>query len=379
VRSPLFDRAIGQARRAVTSAAASIDQSVVRWTQRRIEQTGATSARVASHHGNASFRDRLAEISLAYGTHTNALPSRFFPIPEPSPLHITSIGDGPERSRIWDLAQASSYQPYWSGIADPYLTLRDNLTSHARWWRCPRPGGADRKPAPVIVVIHGWRGGAYWMSERVFEIPYWIHHGFDVIAFQLPFHGRRAPQDRGRRGGELFLTRNIARTNEAFGHAVYDLRSLAASLRQHHGVPVIGALGMSLGGYTAALWASVCDDLDFAVAMIPAVALHTLMWRTQPRSQRASGDHGGEELAALEQAFAVHSPLARPVRIAADRLFVIAGDGDRITPADQAQALIDHWRCESHWFAGGHLAQVGRHQALRAARLHLNAGGMSGE
>ena len=48
-------------------------------------------------------------------------------------------------------------------------------------------------------------------------------------------------------------------------------------------------VGMSLGGYTTALWASVAgpDDvggIDFAVAMIPAVRMAQLMWPAMPSS-----------------------------------------------------------------------------------------------
>jgi dienelactone hydrolase len=370
--------AIVHARRAVTSAAASVDRGVMRWTEERLrrarqDERAARLRRGEPAPSGEALRGRALELAAAYGAGTRGSPSPFFPTPERPALALTPLGArgaGPKGSTVYDVRHPSSYQPYWAGARDAYLTYRENLTSHARWWRLPRRDGA---PRPAVLVIHGWRAGAHWVSERVFEVPYWLGHGFDVISFQLPLHGERTPE--GVASGALFLTRNLARTNEAFGNAIYDLRALADALRGDHGVTTLGALGMSLGGYTAALWASVGDELDFAIAMIPAVEMHKLMLRSAGARERS----GGVDEALLDDVFAVHAPLGRPPRLPAERLFVIAGDGDQITPPEQAQALIDHWRCPSHWFAGGHLAQIGRLRALRAARLHLAAGGIAGE
>jgi predicted alpha/beta hydrolase family esterase len=58
--------------------------------------------------------------------------------------------------------------------------------------------------------------------------------------------------------------------------------------------------------------------------------------------------------------------------------FVIAGKGDRIAPPDQAERLAAHWGCDVRWFHGGHLAQVGRGDAVRDVRRALGALGWQG-
>jgi len=134
---------------------------------------------------------------------------------------------------------------------------------------------------------------------------------------------------------------------------------------------------MSLGGYTTALWASVAgpDDvggLDFAVAMIPAVSFARLMWRHgehTPARARAAKAGISEDL--LADAFAVHMPTTRPARLPRERLFVIAGRGDRITPPEHAEALAAHWGVDVRWFDGGHLAQIGRGDPIREVRRAL--------
>ena len=150
------------------------------------------------------------------------------------------------------------------------------------------------------------------------------------------------------------------------------------------GASAIVAIGMSLGGYTTSLWASVAGTgdvggLDFAVAMIPAVSMAKLFWRHgehSPTRLRAAKAGITEEM--LAEVFAVHAPTTRPARLARERLAVVAGRGDRITPPDQAETLATHWGVPVHWFDGGHLAQVGRSDALREVRRQLGALGLTG-
>jgi len=113
--------------------------------------------------------------------------------------------------------------------------------------------------------------------------------------------------------------------------------------------------------------------------MIPAVSMARLMWHhgeQSPVRRRALKAGITQEL--LEDAFAVHTPTTRPPRVPRDRLYVIAGRGDRITPPDHAEELARHWSTEILWFDGGHLAQVGRGDAMRTVRQALGAHGFAG-
>ena len=352
---------------AVTRASAAIDRGVVRMLERRMAATSPTAPDLRD------ARPRLVELASIYGDGTLGLPSRFFPEPEPAVVTVRDAGSA-HGGRVDELTFLSSYRPFLPAHRVEHHRWIENATAHVRLFRA-----ADRAPRPVMVCLHGWGGGAWWLEERAFNAGYWLARGFDVALFQLPFHGQRAPGGvgKGPRSGALFPSANLVRTNEAFGQAIHDLRALAMYLRAN-GAPAVGAIGMSLGGYTTALWATIDPTLAFAIAMIPAVSMSDLMWRhgeDSPARRRAAQAGVSEEL--IASVFAVHAPTTRRVLLPRERLMIVAGLGDQITPADQAERLRAHWGgCAIHWFPGGHLAQVGRGDAMRAVRQHLAAAGL---
>jgi pimeloyl-ACP methyl ester carboxylesterase len=334
--------------------ASLVDRSVIRLMERRM-------APRTPRIDPVEARQRLVEVAAAYNRGTLEMPSPFFPEPGRPDVLLRAQGDGPLGTQVVDLSWRSDYQPFLPAARESYSAFVENGTAYARWW-------TSDKHRPTIVMLHGWGGGTFWVTARTFVVPYWLRHGYDVVAFQLPFHGDRAAGP----SGAQFPSPNPLRTNEGFGHAIYDLRALAAWLRGK-GSSAVGVMGMSLGGYTASLWASV-GGVDFAVAMIPAVSMAKLMWRhgeSNPARKRAASAGITEEL--LADAFAVHAPTTRPATLPKERLFVIAGRGDRITPPEQAEALAAHWGVGIDWFDGGHLAQVGRGDALRDVRRRLGA------
>jgi pimeloyl-ACP methyl ester carboxylesterase len=194
--------------------------------------------------------------------------------------------------------------------------------------------------------------------------------GLDVVLFTLPFHGLRSP--RGLPSGMKFPGSHIVRTNEGFAHALRDLRVLVSWLYER-GAPEVGAMGMSLGGYTAALLATAEPRLSFAVPMIPVTSLSGVMWgegADRPGAKRAEA--AGITREALDAVFEIHAPLVRRALIPTGRQLIIAGLGDRIAPPEQARRLHAHWgEPRLHWYPGGHLAQFGRKETFAVLRSFL--------
>ena len=142
----------------------------------------------------------------------------------------------------------------------------------------------------------------------------------------------------------------IVAWNDAEREAIWELRRLAGWLRGE-GAPLLGVYGISLGGYTAALFASIESRLSCAIAMIPVVSLAGLIQRDLSEEKRLAGEALGVTPAVLEQAWAPHAPLCHTPKVAKAGRLIVAGLADRICPPDQAQALFEHWeRPAIHWF-----------------------------
>jgi len=113
------------------------------------------------------------------------------------------------------------------------------------------------------------------------------------------------------------------------------------------------------------LLATLDARIAFAVPIIPLASIAEVA--------RASGRFVGtpeEQRLQFEGLDAVHrcvSPLARPSLVSADRMLVLAADGDKITPVEHARKLAEHFGAPLETFHGGHLLQFGRADAFRAA------------
>ena len=160
--------------------------------------------------------------------------------------------------------------------------------------------------------------------------------------------------------------------NEAFGQAICDLRVFLDFLYEDQGAPQVGVTGISLGGYTAALLASVDSRLAFAIPNVPLVSVADLVMEWHPISFATRGVMSALTLSLsdIRRLVAVHSPLTYPVKLDRSRLLIIGGVGDRMAPPKHARLLWEHWgKPELHWFAGSHLVHVGRdayHSRMRA-------------
>jgi pimeloyl-ACP methyl ester carboxylesterase len=296
----------------------------------------------------------LAELRALYGEPVAHGPDPFFPEPPaitPSRCPAgTRTGAGPVD--VVDLRWDSGFEPFVAAAAARYRDVRENQLGAARLFlhRGPR--------RPLVLLVHGYRAGHYALEERLWPVSWLLGKGLDVGLFVLPFHGVRA-----RPGGPpRFPASDPRLTNEGFRHAISDLRALVAHALAE-GAPAVGAMGMSLGGYTTALAATLEPRLAFAVPFIPLASLADV------------AKHGGrlvgtpEEQAAQHRALdAVHqvvSPFERPPQLGPERVLVGAGDADRITPRSHAERIAAHFGAPLVTFHGGHLLQFGRSAVFR--------------
>lgn len=290
-----------------------------------------------------------------------ALGDGLFAPPPPADARQERRGSLPDGGEVVDLAWPSGWAPRWEPVRAHYLSFAGNQRACARLFRHK---GA---PRPLLVLLHGYRGGQFFVEERAYPVRWLYGLGLDVALFTLPFHALR-----GAGGAPVWPSANPARTNEGFGQAIWDLRALVRRLEP----PKVAVSGMSLGGYTTALYATV-EALDFACPIIPVASFPDLYWyHGEGRPERLRAEREGITVDMLRQAMAVHTPLLRAPKVAAERMLVVSAAGDRIAPPEHAERLAAHFGCEELRFAGGHVLQLGRGDAFRALARKLAEAGL---
>jgi pimeloyl-ACP methyl ester carboxylesterase len=247
----------------------------------------------------------------------------------------------------------NTFDATWPSIAPlhenaAYLSHIANRTASARLFLHPQPARS------AVILVHGYLGGRYAFEEHAWPIrKLFVDHGFDVALFTLPFHGTRKTTHTF-----PFPSTNPRFTNEGMRQAIGDIRALMRFFQQTRGTPHVGAMGMSLGGYTVALLATVEPTLRFVVPVIPLADLtnFTRGDLTPPSSTDA--------------ALRTISPLARKPLLhkskskSKSNCVVIGADNDAIAPIAHARALANHFDAPLETWRGGHILQLGRTEAF---------------
>ena len=256
------------------------------------------------------------------------------------------------QGEVLDLSWQSRCEPFLADVAERYLAESATLVAHARLI-----AHTDR-PRPTAILLHGYLGGHYHLEERAWPVRWFFERGMDVALPVLPFHALRSGGRRPR-----FPHSDPRMTIEGFRQAVLDLRTLMDHL-ERRGAPQVGVMGMSLGGYTTALLATVDPRLAFAVPFIPLASIADFA-RDNGRLVGTAAEQA-EQHRLLAEVHRVVSPLARPPRIDRDRILVVAARGDRITPLHHAERIAESFGAPLEVFTGGHLLQLGRSKSFRA-------------
>jgi pimeloyl-ACP methyl ester carboxylesterase len=344
--------------RLLGGAASAVDRAFVAAMQMSNRRMRAR-AESLSH---AERMESLAWIEKVYGgPELFADPNIFFPQPppvEPSSRSVRALEWGGECTEV---SWTSAFTPFDAHTGERYLAHVPNRTAYARLY-------AKGGPRPAVIVIHGYMGGHWGLEERAWPIRSLNRWGLDVALFVLPFHGLRA---RPGAGAPPFPGGDPRVTNEGFRQIVTDLRSLSGILRAR-GATSVGVMGMSLGGYSTALYATLEADLAFAVPLIPLASVADF---ARDQGRLGTGNNAALQHAALEAANRIVSPMARPSLVPKDRLLVAAATGDRVTPIAHAERLAAHFGVPLLRVHGGHLVQTWRATAFREMKTMLRRNG----
>lgn len=337
-------------RGAVHQAASAIDRAA-----NLAAFASASRARKKSRAETLSHSERLEALEQITDRYRElgAEPDSYFPEARPiDPVRrrVRSLDGG---GSVEDLSWQSEYEPYLPELEERYARYPSNQVAATRFF-------FHEQPRPVMILIHGYLGGQYLAEERVWPVQWLYKKGLDVALFVLPFHAVRGEPER--RGPPPFPGADPRMSNEGFRQAIGDLRSLVGWLRDR-GHPEVGVMGMSLGGYTTSLLATIERELAFAIPVIPLGSLADFA-----REQGRLGKGGSEELqqhAALDRVHRLVSPLHREPQLPPERVLVIGAEADRITPIAHARRLASHFRAPMETWPGGHLLQLGRSRSFR--------------
>jgi pimeloyl-ACP methyl ester carboxylesterase len=235
---------------------------------------------------------------------------------------------------------------------DRWLSYGRNRIARAHVLR--HPGD----PRPWIVCLHGAGMGRPDADLWVLRARH-LHHdlGCNVVLPVLALHGwRKPPSESGAQFPGLDVLDNI----HGLAQSAWDVRRLLKWVRAD-GAPEIGLIGLSLGGYVAALVAGLEPALTCVVVGVPAVDFPRLLRHHVPRQVRELDEFRmlGMQSDRLHR---VVSPLAvRPATPVARR-FILGSTADRLLdPVHQTAALWKHWdRPRIHWMASGHVGHLWR-------------------
>jgi pimeloyl-ACP methyl ester carboxylesterase len=263
----------------------------------------------------------------------------------------------------FELCFDSPFEPLNPVAAPQFARLQRNRVACAQHWR-----HGDR-PRPTLIVIHGFGMDSPSLNARMLGLAGLYDHGYDILLFTYPHHGRRAEAGSWFSGQGVF-GRGLIHFNEVALHAIHDLRVFIAYLRGR-GVEHIGVAGVSLGGYTASLLACVESGLDFCIPIVPGVSPIDAFLEWQPTGVLLSQlmRSRGVGVAEMRGLVAVHNPLTYAPRIDGQRVLIIGGAGDRVTAPRHLRLLQRHFPGGGlHWFPGNHLVHLGRATYQRRMR-----------
>ncbi len=240
--------------------------------------------------------------------------------------------------------------PVTSGFAE-------NDTARALWFI-----GPNGPAAPTALVLHsllsasdvGYRRLAKWFHSR----------GWNMVFPHLPFHYSRKP--RGYSNGALAVTANLPLVAESLRQSVIELRQILRHLRGQ-GCGTFGLLGTSYGGWVASLLSFVEPDFRFITLIQPIIDVEHVTWESPAAAaiRRILAIQGIAEGSGTRHSH-LSSPLHGQPLTPADRVTIIAGRYDTVTPLSGLRELAAAWEGSAYVeVRQGHFGYLALEEAKR--------------
>lgn len=236
------------------------------------------------------------------------------------------------RHRIDDLALVQEELTFESGVG---LEYEVSNRAHAYVYRHGPLG--DRA---VVLWVPGQSisDGAFFTLEMFFRRV--LARDVDLVFYVPPYHLERTPE--GFASGDAFLATDFSDHLNVFAQELWDLRALSGWLRAQ-GVPVLGAVGSSMGGSMLVRQVSFSADYDFVQLMIPVLRWDQILRRPELTSIRVRLT---EEVPSEDEVLSAYEALdatgAAP-RLDPRRISVFYGRFDQIAPVEPLLEWTQRW------------------------------------
>ena len=242
---------------------------------------------------------------------------------------------------------------------------RENNTARTLLFDTSEPSGA-----PTIILLHALMSANDFGYRRI--AARFNKRGWNVLFPHLPYHYSRIPK--GYSNGSLSITSDLIRNAEGLRQSVIELRQLMAWARQR-GSRRIALLATSYGAWVAALTMSL-EKTDFSILLQPITDLvHATFQSPASRMMASLLKKNGVCSEAIKRHSHLTSPLSLRPMTAADRITIIGGRYDQLSPSESLKSLCSLWGGARYREVNqGHFGYRAMDCALREADHYLENG-----
>lgn len=192
--------------------------------------------------------------------------------------------------------------------------------------------------APTLILIHALMSAHDFGYRRI--AMRFNANGWNVLFPHLPYHYSRTPN--GYANGSLTITSDIVRNAETLRQSVIELRQLIRWARRR-GSKRVALLATSYGAWVAAIALSL-EETDFSILLQPVADVgHATFGSPASRMMASLLRKNGIHRDSIDRHAHLSSPGNLRPLTAPDRLTVIGGKYDRLSPPDSLRALCQAW------------------------------------
>lgn len=282
--------------------------------------------------------------------------------PDPGRIAVKKRWLAPHRVGFAEWSWQSKHPILFRAIEREYQSHVDNQTALLRTLNLRIKG------RPMAILVNGFSSGHHLMERVAWPMREFSRQGVNVSLYALPFHGRR-----GHAFPPEWPQQDTAFTIEGFRQAIWDLQIAIRAMR-NAGASKVGVVGMSLGGYTAALLATVTSDIDFMISFIPIASVADVM--NDNDLVPGTGDMQRRLYEGYREQLVPITPVCREPKLEPRRVAIISGSFDRLATRRHGERLATHFDTDLIEFPGAHLIQHRRAEAFRHALDRFRASGI---